>query len=65
MSADRPLYQACPPALAPVSQGASIYTGMLTRPGSLGVDTRPWTQRSPVRGGLSGRVRWAVHGAAG
>jgi len=40
MSEDRPLHQACPPALAPVSQGASVHACMLTRPGSPGVDTR-------------------------
>ena len=65
MSEDRPLHQACPPALIPVSWGASFHTGMLTRPGSPGAHARPWTQRSPARGGLSGRVRWAVHRAVG
>ena len=65
MSEDRPLHQACPPALAPVSRGASVHTGMLTRPGSPGANARPRTQWSPARGGLSGRVRWAMHRAMG
>jgi hypothetical protein len=65
MREDRPLHQACPPALAPVSRGASVHACMLTRPGAPGADARPWTQRSPARGGLSGRVRWAMQRAVG
>ena len=33
----RPLHQACPHVLAPVSQGASVHAGLLSRPGPQGV----------------------------
>ena len=65
MRADRPLHQACPHLLAPVSQEASVHVCLLTRPGQQGVGARPWTQRSPARSCLAGRVRWAVRGAVG
>ena len=65
MREDRPLHQACPPALAPVSRGASVHACMLTRPSAPGADARPRTQRSPARGGLAGRVKWSVRGAIG
>ena len=63
MREDRPLHQACPPALAPVSRGASVHACMLTRPGHQGVGARPWMQRSPTRSRPSGHRGWAVRGA--
>ena len=65
MREDRPPHQAYPPARAPVSRRASVHACMLARPGPQGTDARPWTQRSPARSRLAGRVRWAVCGAVG
>ena len=63
MGEARPLHQACPHLLAPVSQGPSVHACLLTRPGQQGVGARPWTQRSPARSRLSGHFGWAVRGA--
>ena len=59
----RPLHQACPHVLAPVSQGTSVHACLLTRPGQQGVGARPWTQRSLAKGRPSKRLGWAVCGA--
>ena len=59
----RPLHQACPHLLAPVSQGASVHACLLSRPGHQGVGARPWTQRSLARSRPSRHLGWAVRGA--
>ena len=61
----RPLHQACPHVLAPVSQEVSVHACMPTRSGHQGVGARPWTQRSPARSRPSRHLGWAVHSALG
>jgi hypothetical protein len=63
MSEARPLHQACPYVLAPVSQGASVHVCLVTRPGHQGVGVRPWEQRSPAKSRPSRYLGWAVRGA--
>ena len=65
MRADTPPHQACPRSRAPVARGASVHAGPLTGPGPPGAGARPWTQRSPARSRLAGRVRWVSHWAVG
>ena len=61
----KPLHQACPRVMAPVSQGAAVHACMLTRHGPQGAGARPGTQRSPARSRLAGCVQWVVRGAMG
>src|SRR4029453_1400676 len=42
--------------------GASVHACIPTRPGHQGVGALPWTQRSPAKSHLAGRVKWSVRG---